>query len=240
MIIGLYAGGMTAREIRHHLESTIGVDLSRGTISKVTDAVRRCRHGVAAPASGGLLPGDPPRRDPRQGPRRPPGAGDARTRIAVGAGHGRRQARAGDLDPGRGGGLLLGPRVRRSGQQGRAGRADRVLRRADRPARGRPGRSWPDSMVPTCVVHPGPRHPCGSSPTGTARGSPPPRARACTAPDEEAARRALDAFRQSDPGRKYPQTAATWERAWERFIPFLAFPPALRRVTSAPPTRSSR
>ena len=52
MIIGLYAGGMTAREIRHHLESTIGVDLSRGTISKVTDAVRRCRHGVAAPASG--------------------------------------------------------------------------------------------------------------------------------------------------------------------------------------------
>ena len=42
---------------------------------------------------GGLLPGDPPRRDPRQGPRRPPGAGDARTRIAVGAGHGRRQAR---------------------------------------------------------------------------------------------------------------------------------------------------
>ena len=53
MIIGLYAGGMTAREIRHHTGgSTIGVDLSRGTISKVTDAVRRCRHGVAAPASG--------------------------------------------------------------------------------------------------------------------------------------------------------------------------------------------
>ena len=59
-----------------------------------------------------------------------------------------------------------------------------------------------------------------------------------TAPDEEAARRAPGAFRQSDPGRKYPQTAATWERAWERFIPFLAFPPALRRVTSAPPTPS--
>ena len=60
-------------------------------------------------------------RDPRQGPRRPPGAGDARTRIAVGAGHGRRQARAGDLDPGRGGGLLEGRRVcARSGQQGGA------------------------------------------------------------------------------------------------------------------------
>ena len=59
-------------------------------------------------------------------------------------------------------------------------------------------------MVPTCVVHPGPRHPCGSSPTGTARGSPPPCARACTAPDEEAARRAPGAFRQSDPGPRAP------------------------------------
>ena len=59
-------------------------------------------------------------------------------------------------------------------------------------------------MVPTCVVHPGARHPCGSSPTGTARGSPPPGARACTAPDEEAARRAPGAFRQSDPGPRVP------------------------------------
>ena len=40
MIISLYAGGMTVRDIRHHLASTIGVDLSAGTISKITDAVR--------------------------------------------------------------------------------------------------------------------------------------------------------------------------------------------------------
>lgn len=51
---------------------------------------------------------------------------------------------------------------------------------------------------------PDPRHPCGSSPTGTARGSPPPCARACTAPDEEAVRRAPGAFRQSDPGPRAP------------------------------------
>ena len=31
-------------------------------------------------------------------------------------------------------------------------------------------------------------------------------------------------------GVKYPQTVATWERAWERFTPFLDFPPMLRRV----------
>lgn len=29
---------------------------------------------------------------------------------------------------------------------------------------------------------------------------------------------------------RYPDTVGVWERAWERFIPFLAFPPALRRV----------
>ena len=31
-------------------------------------------------------------------------------------------------------------------------------------------------------------------------------------------------------GVKYPETVATWERAWERFTPFLDFPPMLRRV----------
>lgn len=39
MIISLYAGGMTVREIEHHLASTISVDLSPGTISAITDAV---------------------------------------------------------------------------------------------------------------------------------------------------------------------------------------------------------
>ena len=39
MIISLYAGGMTVREIEHHLATTIGVELSAGTISAITDAV---------------------------------------------------------------------------------------------------------------------------------------------------------------------------------------------------------
>ncbi len=29
---------------------------------------------------------------------------------------------------------------------------------------------------------------------------------------------------------KYPDALSTWQRAWERFTPFLAFPPMLRRV----------
>src|SRR5215217_7045788 len=39
MIISLYAGGMTLRDIRHHLASTIGTELSHETISKITDQV---------------------------------------------------------------------------------------------------------------------------------------------------------------------------------------------------------
>ena len=39
MIISLYAGGMTVRDIQHHLGSTLGVDMSPDTISTITDAV---------------------------------------------------------------------------------------------------------------------------------------------------------------------------------------------------------
>src|SRR5690606_22926937 len=39
MIISLYAGGMTVRDIQAHLARTIGTELSHETISKVTDAV---------------------------------------------------------------------------------------------------------------------------------------------------------------------------------------------------------
>ena len=39
MIVSLYAGGMTIRDIQHHLASTIGTDLSHETISKITEEV---------------------------------------------------------------------------------------------------------------------------------------------------------------------------------------------------------
>ena len=71
---------------------------------------------------------------------------------------------------------------------------------------------------------------CGSSPTGTAGRSRPLSRPTCTAPNQEAAWQALTDFSESDMGVKYPQTVTTWERAWERFTPFLDFPPMLRRV----------
>ena len=51
-----------------------------------------------------------------------------------------------------------------------------------------------------------------------------------TAPTVEAAECELLAFAESELGRRYPAAVATWENAWERFIPFLAFPPEVRKI----------
>jgi transposase-like protein len=51
-----------------------------------------------------------------------------------------------------------------------------------------------------------------------------------TAPSAEAAAEALDEFERGAWGHKYPTVTASWHRAWDRVIPFFAFPPAVRRV----------
>lgn len=51
-----------------------------------------------------------------------------------------------------------------------------------------------------------------------------------SAPSAEAAEAALDEFDKGPLGSKYPTVTAAWRRAWDRVIPFFAFPPAVRRV----------
>ena len=51
-----------------------------------------------------------------------------------------------------------------------------------------------------------------------------------TAPTEEAAQRELQAFEDGAWGKKFPTVAAAWRRAWDRVIPFFAFPPDIRKV----------
>ncbi len=51
-----------------------------------------------------------------------------------------------------------------------------------------------------------------------------------TAPSAESAEAELDAFEQGAWGQKFPTVVAAWRRAWDRVIPFFAFPPAVRRV----------
>ncbi len=51
-----------------------------------------------------------------------------------------------------------------------------------------------------------------------------------TAPSAAAAEVALAEFEGGPWGHKYPTIAPIWRRAWERVIPFFAFPPEIRRV----------
>ncbi len=51
-----------------------------------------------------------------------------------------------------------------------------------------------------------------------------------TAPNAEAALAELEAFAQSPWGQKFPTVVAAWRRAWDKVIPFFAFPPAVRKV----------
>lgn len=89
--------------------------------------------------------------------------------------------------------------------------------------------TWPQAMAQTCVVHlirAANRFVADHDRKAVCRSL----RQVYGAAGEEQARKALDGFRQSELGRRYPSVAATWERAWDRFTPFLQFPPMLRRV----------
>ncbi|CAB1368370.1 IS256 family transposase [Denitratisoma oestradiolicum] len=51
-----------------------------------------------------------------------------------------------------------------------------------------------------------------------------------TAPSAEAAQAELDAFEAGLWGTKFPTVVAAWRRAWDKVIPFFAFPAPIRRV----------
>jgi len=51
-----------------------------------------------------------------------------------------------------------------------------------------------------------------------------------TAASAEAAEQALNDFELGAWGQRYPTVTAAWRRAWDRVIPFFAFPPEVRRV----------
>ena len=51
-----------------------------------------------------------------------------------------------------------------------------------------------------------------------------------TAVNAEVAEAELEEFERSELGRKLPNVAATWRRAWDRVIPFFAFSPGVRKL----------
>lgn len=226
MIISLYAGGMTVREIRHHLESTLGVELSAGTISTITDAVCDAVMEWQQRPLDEFYPIiylDAIRVKIRDQGR----VSNRAAHIAVGV----------DMD---GVKHVLGIWVQ--SEEGASFWAHVCAELANRGVRdvlfvccdGLAGlaeaveATWPDSMVQTCVVHlirSSMRFVAYQDRKKVAAALKP----VYTAVNEDAA---LDALAEFAAGwaDKYPDALSTWQRAWERFTPFLAFPPMLRRV----------
>ena len=88
--------------------------------------------------------------------------------------------------------------------------------------------AWPKAIVQTCVIHlvrASMKYVSWHERKKVAAALRP----IYTAVNEAAARSALDSLRR-DFGKKYPGLIATWERAWEQFIPFLEFDAAIRKV----------
>ena len=227
MIISLYAGGMTVREIRHHLDSTLGVELSAGTISKITDAVCDAVLEWQDRPLEEFYPViylDAIRVKIRDQGR----VSNRAAHIAVGV----------DME-----GIkhVLGIWVQ--ADEGASFWAHVCAELANRgvndvlivccdgltgPAEAVEA-TWPDSVVQTCVVHlirSSMRFVAYQDRKRVAAALKP----VYTAASEDAASSALAEFAASPLGARYPDTVGVWERAWERFTPFLAFPPALRRV----------
>ena len=226
MIITLYAGGMTVRDIQHHLAATLGTELSHETICNVTEAVAEevC---LAVPPARGVLPGGLPRRARREDPRRrargQPGRAHRRRRR-----HGRDQARPRDLVQAAEGAKFWASVCSELANRG----VKDVLIVCCDGLTGFPeaiGATWPQAIVQTCVVHlirASMRFVSYGDRKAVAAMLRP----IYTAANEDAARTELAAFADSILGQKYPAAVATSENAWDRFTPFLAFGPALRKV----------
>ncbi|GAA1697671.1 IS256 family transposase [Mycolicibacterium murale] len=227
MIVSLYAGGMTVRDIEHHLVSTIGTEISRETISKITDEVldevlawqRRPLESFYP-----VIYLDAIVVKVRDGAH----VRNKAAHIAVGV----------DME---GVKHVLGIWIQATegakfwagvcAELANRGLADVLIVCCD----GLTGfpeaieATWPDSLVQTCVVHLiraamrfvsyGQRKAVAAALKTVYQAS-----------DAEAARAALDAFAASEVGRANPNTVRVFTDAWERFTPFLAFPPMLRRV----------
>ncbi|MGC0145010.1 MULTISPECIES: IS256 family transposase [unclassified Pseudactinotalea] len=227
MIISLYAGGMTVRDIQAHLARTLGTELSHETIANITDAV------LEEVKDWQTRPLDPvwpvvfldaivvKVRDGAHVVNR-------HAHLAVGIDtDGIKHVLGIWVQAGEGAKFWAGV----CAQLANRGVKDILIACCD----GLPGlpeaieATWPQTVVQTCVVHlirAANRYISYGDRKAFSAGL----RTIYTAADADAAETALLELADSDLGRKYPAAIAVWQRAWERFTPFLAFPPAVRKV----------
>ncbi|MEI2697688.1 MAG: transposase [Microthrixaceae bacterium] len=123
----------------------------------------------------------------------------------------------------------MGDDADRAAQPRRRGRVDRVLRRAQGPAGIDPGRRGPKRPCrPASCTWSATR--CATRRRSTGPRSPGRCARSTRRPTVEAAEAELRRVRRASGASTYPAMITSWENAWDEFVPFLDFPPELRKV----------
>lgn len=227
IVLGLYAKGMTTRDITAHLAEIYDVDVSPDLISKITDAVhaeviewqmRPLERAypvifldalVCKVRDGGSVK-------------------NKAAHLAVGVDmDGRKQVLGIWIETTEGAKFWL-----RVMNELKARGVEDVLIAVCDGLTGLPeaiNAVWPQAKVQTCVVHlvraslrwvnyKDRKRVAGALRT------------IYSAPTEAAAADALDALEASEIGREYPTIIRRWRESWELIIPFFDFPPEVRRV----------
>lgn len=227
IVIGLYAHGMTVRDIQTHLADIYEIDVSPDLISKITDAVLdEVREWQSRPleAVWPVIFLDAivcKVRD--QGTVKNKAA-----HLAVGVGvDGKKEVLGIWVEHTEGAKFWL-----RVMNDLKARGIEDVLIVVCDGLTGLPSAIeavWPDAVVQTCIVH--------LTRASLRWVNYKDRKRVAAhlrliygAPTEQAAKEALDAWTDSEIGRQYPAIKRQWEAAWEQVIPFFAFPPEVRKV----------
>jgi len=227
IIISLYAGGMTVRDIGHHLQRVYGTELSHDTISTITDGVLEDVKVWQTRPLDEVYPivyVDALMVKVRDGAH----VRNKAAYLVVGV----------DLD---GVKHVLGIWVQATEgakfwlsvctELRNRGVRDVLIACCDGLS-GLPEAIetvWPRTTVQTCVVHlirSSLKYASYTDRKKLAAALKP----VYTAPTVEAAEAALFELADSPLGRKHKAAIAVWERAWERFTPFLAFPPEIRKI----------
>jgi len=227
IVLGLYAKGMTVRDIQAHLAEIYDVDVSPDLISKITDAVH------AEVAEWQMRPLDSVYpvvfldalvckvRD----------NGSVRNKaahLAVGVDHeGRKEVLGIWIETTEGAKFWL-----RVMNELKARGVQDVLIAVCDGLTGLPeaiNAVWPQTKVQTCIVH------LIRASLRWVNYKDRKRVAAALrpiygAPTEAAAREALDALEDSDIGREYPGIIRRWRESWELVIPFFEFAPEVRKV----------
>lgn len=227
VIVSLYAKGVSVRDIARHVRQTTGVDLTHDTVSRVTDtaleAMREWQHRPLEPFYP-VIYIDALVAKVRDGA----AVRNKALNIAVGIdAEGAKHVLGIWVAPAEGAKAWAQAlaQLRNRGLEevlfvccdGLKGLGDEITE------------TWPATTVQTCVVHLVRRalnfasHDDRKAMAAALR----PVYAAC---DADAAEAAFLEFSESPLGRKYPAAVAVWERAWDRFIPFLEFGPSIRKV----------